>query len=914
MIGSRFVACKFVLFVFVAACWAREGGSVVWYHSPIDATEQGYGVYMPSAPAPPGGYPAIFHAHGYGWHVSGDFSPWQRSWADEHGWVLININARGPTFYEGIGQQAVYEVVADACARFGLNRSRLYFTGASMGGTGAFRVGVRDPHIFAAVVSVDGWTDWREWHWHWYARTDMRDDIEEFRRPLLNSASSLYWAERAMWGRIKAIADGRDDVVLPDNSLRLTNRLLELAATQPGGYSADIVLNYDRGHGGGYDLASIYDFFLRTAPAQQGHRLRLLLWTLDYPRQGWVEIKQIRAFGQPAVVESLAAGGCVSLWTDNVEGVAVMPGDVPDIDGTEPCQVWIDGRLVYEGLPRMVSARAVFDAAGNLTDWQVCDKFPRAPEKRPGLAGPIGNALVQPFAIVYATDGASEHTARHRHEAEAFARAWTDFFVHGPGPLPTPEDSLTTTDLAARNIVLFGCLDCSRLLRSAHRAYSFPIEVRDKAVIVHDASGSVRRYLGPQFGAFVVYPNPLVDFRRYVLVCSGRWNTKPDSYVPAGLDYDMEKLPWGYPDYVVFNMDQAQLPFVLNVNNKPPVTCYEAAYFVEAGYFNNHWRLGPDCVTEWVKALKPERTRLIHVAQVDLSEGFGVRVVTANGEPVPQARVTVGDDSQARSAVTDSDGWAHLAGFGEPQRVRVLSVMATACAYDRSSDCADAASPPNRAGDLAVLNYTGPLRARLDGDCVQLEAQVTSLASSPVDTLVRVTASRGRVRPATRALTLVPGAKATLTWSWMDGCSVTGPVSIGLDLRATCGSEIASTYLKQSIEVCSPEPAQLTLVEPKTSRSGSSWKITVNVANISDSALQARVRAFVIQAAWPCEDQVVCLAPGEEREIAWIVPPEAARRHQGLTNVLIYAPGLAAWAKTDLVLDFPGGANLASMP
>ena len=86
-------------------------------------------------------------------------------------------------------------------------------------------------------------------------------------------------------------------------------------------------------------------------------------------------------------------------------------------------------------------------------------------------------------------------------------------------------------------------------------------------------------------------PNPLTGDATYLVVANRRLFMKPDGGQPQLLGYDLEKLPWAYPDYVVFNTDQSELPFVLNVNDKPPVTCYEAAYYVEAGFFDADWRV-----------------------------------------------------------------------------------------------------------------------------------------------------------------------------------------------------------------------------------------------------------------------------------------------------------------------------------
>ena len=124
----RFLLLFLFLPLLAASSAARAAGvsQFVWYSSSVDNSEAAYGVYLPDGPAPsPAGFPAVFHGHGYGWGVNAYFTDWQKQWADDHGWVLLNINARGPNFYGGIGDVAVQEIVRDASARFNLDPDRL---------------------------------------------------------------------------------------------------------------------------------------------------------------------------------------------------------------------------------------------------------------------------------------------------------------------------------------------------------------------------------------------------------------------------------------------------------------------------------------------------------------------------------------------------------------------------------------------------------------------------------------------------------------------------------------------------------------------------------------------------------------------------------------------------------------------
>ena len=173
-------------------------GVIRAYLSAVDGSRQQYGVYLPRAnPPSDAGYPIVMHAHGYGWWVGADLSLWQRQWADDHGWILVNVNGRGPNFYDGIGEDDVMRVLEDVGKLVAVDRSRVYMTGGSMGGTGAYRMGVRRPDVFSGAAPVDGWTDFREFHWHWYERKDMGGAIDEFRRPLLEAISPALVAETA---------------------------------------------------------------------------------------------------------------------------------------------------------------------------------------------------------------------------------------------------------------------------------------------------------------------------------------------------------------------------------------------------------------------------------------------------------------------------------------------------------------------------------------------------------------------------------------------------------------------------------------------------------------------------------------------------------------------------------------------
>ncbi|MFW5867720.1 MAG: prolyl oligopeptidase family serine peptidase, partial [Armatimonadota bacterium] len=391
---------------------AADGVSrIVEYRSPLDDSQQAYGVYLPDAGPPRGsGYPAVLHGHGYGWRVSSSFGGFQREWADRHGWVLIHLNARGPNFYDGVGDYETLRVIEDASAKFGLDPDRIYMTGGSMGGTGALRMGLRHPDVFAAVMGVDGWTDYRLWHKHWYARTDYPDLIEEFRRPLLQAASPLYWAERGELGAIGHIVDGADTTVWPENGLRLYEQLRDLKIEDPGAFDHSIIFNPALGHGRGTDYRAIYGFFQGRRRVETPRGFTIQTSVLRHGELYWGRIDDFRLDGMLGSLEVDAEGDLVAVQTCNISEFTLMLRAGPTAD-RDSVRVYADGFSAYHGPPETLTLQAETNEAGAVVGWRVT--FPEAdPVKHPELAGPVGDAFERPFVVAWGTAGPAEETAR----------------------------------------------------------------------------------------------------------------------------------------------------------------------------------------------------------------------------------------------------------------------------------------------------------------------------------------------------------------------------------------------------------------------------------------------------------------------------------------------------------------------
>lgn len=117
---------------------------------------QPYAVYVP--PEPSGALVLLLHYLG-GNHMSYAISSWPglRGWADPLGAIVAMPLGRGEAgWYEGEAERDVFEVWRDVATHHPVDPERVYLAGMSMGGFGAWRLGLLYPDRFARAIVWSG--------------------------------------------------------------------------------------------------------------------------------------------------------------------------------------------------------------------------------------------------------------------------------------------------------------------------------------------------------------------------------------------------------------------------------------------------------------------------------------------------------------------------------------------------------------------------------------------------------------------------------------------------------------------------------------------------------------------------------------------------------------------------------------
>lgn len=883
-------------------------GEIRYYVSKVDNSRQAYGVYFPRANPPSDrGYPVVMHGHGYGWWVGADFSLWQRQWADDHGWVLVNVNGRGPNFYDGIGEDDVLCVLADIARLVPIDRTRVYMTGGSMGGTGAYRMGIRRPNVFSAVAPVDGWTDFREFHWHWYERKDMPNAIEEFRRPLLEAVSPLYVAGTARWGDVTLIVDGLDNIVLPEQGVRLAEALQEKRASAPELYRHELVYHPNVGHGGGYDLPRIYERFLGVSGLERPPSVTIEATLLRYGKVHWAAIDRFGVQGAVGRLDVQASASTAYVSVRNVEAFSLSLTESP-LAREKHVQVIVEGVPCYAGSPADVSFELERDRVTGASAWRVVAEAMRPSlRKRRGLEGPIGEAFLAPFVVVWGTAGDAASVRAGQIEAEDFANEWNTFNVHYDAVQAKPEAELTDDEASEKNLIVFGTLDNSSLLRQMNRAFTLPVQVFDNRIVVQDPIYGDRTYYGAKYGAYWVYPNPLTGFRTLVVGCRGRFATRPDGGMLRGLGYDLEKLQWAWPDYVVFDSDLTDLPWVENVNNKPPVTTYEAAYFVEAGFYDQDWQPYRGVELDRVRAVRPEGSRLIHVdtmrplpARVGHQAGVEVRIVDEGEKPVRQARVTVTwiEKQSTCSRVTDEKGVAFFPAPTEPSHIPLRATLVNVCATGATYAWTD---DRERTAILRVSEshswevWPAPARAETPtGVALPFTIAVRNMGAAPIEVLIHSPDNQGVVWPAAQQLSVSPGSVGQASFVWDPGDLPAGDYPLPITVAASSsgsGKTVQTTTPVFAVLRELTTPVKILRVVAPDRRCGEAPEVVAEIQNCDEThEITARVACVILEARRHLPTREVHLPPGARVEVRWQPDAESRGLQTGAYSVVVSIP------------------------
>lgn len=503
------------------APWAeRRGRSVRGFISAVDNTVQPYGLVVPVSydSATPIRLDVVLHgstrATGLGEllyinrHDGGDTGA---GTGPNNPHIEVHPMGRlGENAYRFEGETDVDEAIAAVCRNYNIDRSRIVLRGSSLGGVGAWQLGLKRPDKFVAVGPAAGPVDtfvFANSPWKHFVRLDP---LTPWQKTMLHLVDAIDYTANA--GMVPVVA------AMGDQDAYFSSHLLIEKAFAKEGIPFDGIVAKGAGHG--LSAAARQTQLQRLGEhASKGidpfpKHIRFVTWTLKFSRCHWIEVLGLTKHYQRAEIDVQVAddGAIILSEPQNITRFAIHPpaveqlndsvviGDIPvalptnRTDRSRP--------LLFEKLAQKWTCSGTY-APGELSG------------KRPGLQGPIDDAFARPFLCVRGTGQAwNEDVAAW---ADANLKRFEDEWRrHYRGYLPVKDDILVTeSDVQRCNLILFGDPGSNSWITKI--LPDLPARwARDTMQL------GAKKYSAADHGLQLISPNPLPGAAgRYVVLNSG---------------------------------------------------------------------------------------------------------------------------------------------------------------------------------------------------------------------------------------------------------------------------------------------------------------------------------------------------------------------------------------------------------
>jgi dienelactone hydrolase len=475
--------------------------------------------------------------------------------------LVLHVFGRTNNAYRWAGETDVFEAIEAVKRNYPVDQRRVVLRGFSMGGAGAWHLGLHYPSLWSSVEAGAGFSESKT-----YAR--LRD-IPDYQDRALHIYDAVDYAANAY--NVPMAGYGGEDDPQKQASINIEEALKAL------GYSFKTEGLITRGEG--------IDF-LRVVGARMGHkvdpasaqilkafhdehavhgaeltpkRLRFATYTLKYSQAAWLSIEQLQEHYRRASVEAELQGDqAVILKAENVAVLGVERHVAPSIRLGEQ-------EFALEGAVKGLLPFVYFQRVGD--EWRQLDyEASRALQenadhaKRRHLQGPIDDAFAGSFLCVRGTgkpwNPVVQSWADDR--LKRFADEWHRWMR---GEVRIKNDTeVTDADLEDHHLVLFGDPGSNRLLARV---------LKDLPLAWSESELSLAgRFRAADHAPALIAPNPL-NPHRYVVVNSGHtFGSREFAGTNALLFPHLG-------DYAVFHVDR------------------DGGEVKGSGFFDERWKLKP---------------------------------------------------------------------------------------------------------------------------------------------------------------------------------------------------------------------------------------------------------------------------------------------------------------------------------
>lgn len=427
-------------------------------------------------------------------------------------WIQLDVFGRTNNAYRWAGEVDVFEAWAETRKLFPIDDRRVTLWGFSMGGAGAWHLGLHYPDKWSSVGAGAGFSDTINY-------LNLKEPLSPLHQKLIRIYDAVDYTLNAADVPIIGYGGELDKQLLAAKTMHDQAEKL--------GVEIPLLIGPQTEHK--FHPDSLKEFMAFHAAATEKGRplfpapskIRFTTCTPKYNSCVWITVEEQLLPYEPSVVEAAVdpASGQLNVTTSNV-GVLAITRDVADtvsIDGSEPLPL-----LSAAGglLPEVYFLNTQDGWSG--MDYRESHQYQTEPgkAKRHHLQGPIDDAFTRSFLCVRGTGKpwSQEQADWANWTLDRFAAEYDKFFR---AKLPILNDTQVTEEvLENHHLILFGDPGSNSIL--ARVVDRLPIGWTKTAIEVRGESWNPGEY-----GVPLVYPNPL-NRHRYVVINSGHTFHEPE--------------------------------------------------------------------------------------------------------------------------------------------------------------------------------------------------------------------------------------------------------------------------------------------------------------------------------------------------------------------------------------------------
>ncbi len=507
--------------------WNAERGRIVRaYRSRVDGSVQPYGLVIPESydGSKPVRLDVVLHGRAPTMNevsfITDHSAKKPVPAGQDH--LVLEVFGRANNGYRWAGETDVFEAMDSVLRRYRIDPRRIVLRGFSMGGAGAWHLGLHHPDRWVAFEAGAGFTETQR-----YANRSAPPPHEAATMRIYDAVD---YARNAFL--MPFVGYGGED----DPQLAASVNMREALAADGFSFRPDglnffaqaplrgrFLVGPHTPHAFHPDSRKTSNTFLDAAVAagrtDDPARIRFVTHTTKYNRAFWVRVDEMQQHYERAEVDAeMSADRAVTTVSARNVTTLSLTNEAPA------------GNVRINGQSIALGARGVGKGEGSLTlrggKWtgRVGPPVPASGgtglHKRRDLQGPIDDAFMNAFLCVRPTGRPMIPSARAAAVSalDRFAAQWEKWMR---GSLPIKDDrAVTAADIADKNLILFGDPGSNLLIKRL--LGKLPIMWTRGKVTIGGREFSAADHL-----PVLIYPNPL-NPRRYVVINSGHTFNEED--------------------------------------------------------------------------------------------------------------------------------------------------------------------------------------------------------------------------------------------------------------------------------------------------------------------------------------------------------------------------------------------------